>query len=100
MADRNVRACREQLHHAAVLPVEWTPHSGDESAAQASFETRYGVVHRKPSHSMQSRAAMLGRPSLAIALRASARGERSSRILRLTGICSWGTRPGCLRSWQ
>lgn len=33
MADRNVRACRDQLHHAAVLPVEWTVRAGDEDAA-------------------------------------------------------------------
>ncbi|HEY6892842.1 MAG TPA: PilZ domain-containing protein [Rhodanobacteraceae bacterium] len=33
MADRSARACRDQLHHAAVLPVEWTPRADPEHAA-------------------------------------------------------------------
>ncbi|HET7923412.1 MAG TPA: PilZ domain-containing protein [Rhodanobacteraceae bacterium] len=33
MADRSVNACRDQLHHAAVLPVEWTARPADEDAA-------------------------------------------------------------------
>lgn len=44
MADRNVRACREQLYHAAVLPVESTPYSGDESAAQVARRLRRNLA--------------------------------------------------------
>ena len=33
MADRSARACRDQLHHAAVLPVEWTARAEPEDAA-------------------------------------------------------------------
>jgi hypothetical protein len=33
MVDRSVSACRDQLHLAAVLPVEWTARSADEDAA-------------------------------------------------------------------
>lgn len=44
MADRNVRACRDQLHHAAVLPVEWTARSGDEDAAQIARRLRRNLA--------------------------------------------------------
>lgn len=33
MIDRSVPACRDQLHHAAVLPVEWSARAGAEEAA-------------------------------------------------------------------
>lgn len=33
MAERSVRACRDQLHHAAVLPVEWIARAEPEGPA-------------------------------------------------------------------
>ena len=44
MADRSVRACRDQLHHAAVLPVEWTTRSGDEDAALIARRLRRNLA--------------------------------------------------------
>ena len=44
MADRNARACRDQLHHAAVLPVEWAARSGEENAALIARRLRRNLA--------------------------------------------------------
>jgi len=44
MADRSVRACRDQLHHAAVLPVEWSPRPGDEAPALIARRLRRNLA--------------------------------------------------------
>ena len=44
MADRSVSACRDQLHHAAVLPVEWTPRVADEDAALIARRLRRNLA--------------------------------------------------------
>jgi atypical PilZ domain-containing cyclic di-GMP receptor len=42
MPDRSMRACRDQLHHAAVVPVEWRPRraSDDDAALIARRQRR------------------------------------------------------------
>jgi hypothetical protein len=44
MADRSVRACRDQLHHAAILPVEWAARSGDEDPALTARRLRRNLA--------------------------------------------------------
>jgi len=44
MADRSASACRDQLHYAAVLPVEWTSRSADEDAALIARRLRRNLA--------------------------------------------------------
>jgi hypothetical protein len=44
MADRSQRACRDQLHHAAFLPVEWAALPGDENAARIARRLRRNLA--------------------------------------------------------
>jgi hypothetical protein len=44
MANRSVSACRDQLHHAAVLPVEWTARAMDEHAALVQRRLRRNMA--------------------------------------------------------
>jgi hypothetical protein len=44
MADRNERACRGQLHHAAVLPVEWTVRADGEDGALIARRLRRNLA--------------------------------------------------------
>jgi len=44
MADRSVSACRDQLTHAAVLPVEWARRAADEDAAQIARRLRRNLA--------------------------------------------------------
>lgn len=44
MADRSISACRDQLHHAAVLPVEWTARSASEDAALLARRLRRNLA--------------------------------------------------------
>jgi hypothetical protein len=44
MTERSVSACRDQLHHAAVLPVEWTPRQGHEDAALIARRLRRNLA--------------------------------------------------------
>jgi atypical PilZ domain-containing cyclic di-GMP receptor len=44
MADRSIRGCRDQLHHAAVLPVEWEPRAGDEDPALVARRLRRNMA--------------------------------------------------------
>lgn len=44
MSDRSVRACRDQLHHAAVLPVEWSARPDDENAALIARRLRRNLA--------------------------------------------------------
>ncbi|HEX5123764.1 MAG TPA: PilZ domain-containing protein [Rhodanobacteraceae bacterium] len=44
MADRSISACRDQLHHAAVLPVEWTSRPLHEDAASIARRLRRNLA--------------------------------------------------------
>ena len=44
MAAPSQRACRDQLHHAAVLPVEWTLRPADEDAALIARRQRRNLA--------------------------------------------------------
>src|SRR4051812_5748252 len=44
MADRSIRACRDQLHHEAVLPVEWAARAGDEDPALVARRLRRNMA--------------------------------------------------------
>jgi hypothetical protein len=44
MADRSVSACRDQLHHAAVLPVVWTSRPVHEDAASIARRLRRNLA--------------------------------------------------------
>jgi len=44
MADRSIPAWRDQLHHAAVLPVEWAPRSGTEDPALIARRQRRNLA--------------------------------------------------------
>ena len=44
MAERSETACRDQLNHAAVLPVEWAPRAADEDAALIARRLRRNLA--------------------------------------------------------
>jgi hypothetical protein len=44
MADRSPRACRDQLHYAAILPVEWTSRPDNEDAALTTRRLRRNLA--------------------------------------------------------